>query len=119
MKTPDTGFVVEKENVKPFLTEFTSKLGLVGREQREFIEYWEPRLTKEVKTPYIFISIYDKEEKEIVDHVVITPEPTTRIEFLAYFKPIAKPYAVEPLDYPVVPERKGFVEVEWGGAIDW
>lgn len=115
---PQDGFIVKKSEIASTLMQFTASLGLVGNERKEFVEYWIPQLMK-IDTPYVFISILSPKEKAKVDTVIISPEPDTRIEFLAYFKPVQHPYVVAPLVFPHVPERNGFVEVEWGGTIDY
>lgn len=117
IEMPETGFVIAKNDIKPKLDEYITRLGLIGREKKEFLEYWVPVLHNQ-NTPYIFFSILPPDVKTSVDQVFISPEPDTRIEFIAYFKPLQKDMEVPPLDLPrTPPERKGFTEVEWGGTI--
>jgi hypothetical protein len=114
---PTQGFVIKTSELKPSLLSYTLKLGLNSSEQNEFIAYWVPRLTS-LKTPYIFFTVFDQRQKEKVDHVIISPAPTTTIAFLAYFKPLNAPITVVPLQFPSVPKRQGFTMVEWGGTIE-
>lgn len=115
---PATGLVIEKDKLKPMLTLLTSQLGLIGREQEEFLEYWLPQLS-EIDKPAILFSVMTPHEKEAIDKVFITPEPTTRIEFLVYFKGVDKNFTIDPLMLPTTPPaRNGFTMVEWGGTID-
>ena len=115
---PKKGMVIEKNNLEKELKTLTFKLGLIDKEQREFLDYWLPKL-QQINSPFIFISILEKEEKERIDGVEINPIPDTRIEFLAYFKGLDKRVSVEPLVLPEnPPQRVGFTAVEWGGTID-
>lgn len=117
--TPQDGIIIKSEKIEENLRTITTKLGLLPKEQQEFLDYWMPRL-KKLNSPYIFFSILSQEQKESVDHVSIEPKPDTRIEFLAYFKPIYSLIKVKPLILPETPpKREGFTEVEWGGTIDY
>ena len=118
VNAPKEGFIVEKNNAEVKLREITSKLGLIKPEQEEFLAYWLPKINN-LNSPYIFISVIDKNEKERIDNVEIIPQPNTKIEFLVYFKPVYKPFSVPELNFPAkAPERIGFTSVEWGGTID-
>lgn len=117
-QTPPTGMVVASKDLVPQLTEMTTKLGLRPDEQQEFLEYWVPTL-QSLHSPYMLVSIMTPTQKEAVDHVSIQPAPQTRIEFLAYFKPLQEKITIAPLVLPATPPaRVGFTEVEWGGTID-
>lgn len=117
---PQDGIVIAKKDLKVKLTEYTTKLGLKGIEQKDFLEYWLPELYK-IDAPLILFSIIDPVEKERIDHVEITPKPDTFIAFLAYFKPLKKyPEDLKPLLLPEnPPQRIGYTAVEWGGTIDY
>ena len=99
------------------MSDLIIRLGLIKNEREEFLEFWIPRI-KALNSPYIFVSILEKDEKERIDKVFYSPEPDTRIEFIAYFKPLDFPIAIDPLILPKRPERIGFTAVEWGGVID-
>ncbi len=114
---PAQGIIIPKSQLKEKLTEFTYQLGLEPAEQPEFLDFWIPKLEK-LNSNYILFSVVDKQTKEINDHVEISPEPDTRIEFIAYFKPLDIPIAIEPLKLSTRPQRTGFTMVEWGGTID-
>ena len=115
---PKNGLVVEKKQLETELKTLTFKLGLIAKEQVEFIDYWMPKLNK-LNYPYFFISVLESKEKERVDNVAISPTPDTKIEFLVYFKGLNKKITVDP---PVLsnnpPQRLGFTTVEWGGTIE-
>jgi hypothetical protein len=115
---PTNGIIIPSSTLEKDLRTMIYKLGLKGREQDEFMEYWMPTL-RELKSPYILASVIEKHEKKRIDNVEITPKPDTFIEFLAYFKPIQYPIAIDPLILPEnPPERRGFTAVEWGGTIE-
>lgn len=116
---PRTGLIIPASQLQTRLREYTAQLGLIEREQEEFLDYWLPKLTA-IHSPYILFSILDTHEKERVDHVRIAPNPDTLIAFIAYFKPLAYPIAIDPLILPSTPQQRiGFTAVEWGGTIDY
>lgn len=117
IKQPDTGIVIPQVKLQEKLSEIITRLGLLPKEQDEFLSYWLPKLYA-LKSPYVLFSVIDQAEKERVDHVTISPQPDTWIAFLAYFKPLDFPVIVQPLTFPKIPERKGFTAVEWGGTIE-
>jgi hypothetical protein len=112
---PETGITIATNQLPMQLNSLLTQLGLIGHEKQEFISYWLPRLTA-LHAPYIYFSVIDKTAKRAVDNVSITPKPDTQIAFIAYFKPLQKPLA-NSLQLPKIPQRKGFVSVEWGGVI--
>ena len=119
LKAPKNGYVFETKKLNDKLLDFITKLGLTrADEQDEFLDWWIPRL-EALNSPYILVSVLDKEEKHRLDTVEIQPKPDTFIEFIAYFRPLSAPIEIEPLNLPKTPERKGFTAVEWGGVIGY
>jgi hypothetical protein len=114
---PTEGIITTMGDLRVTLLDLTTKLGLNAFEQKEFMDYWMPEL-ESLHSPYLFVSVFDKAEKEKVDHVVISPQPDTKIEFLAYFKAVDAPFPVAPLQVKPAPKRTGFTTVEWGGTIE-
>jgi hypothetical protein len=115
---PATGLVVATQDLKSDLRNFIQNLGLTRiDEQQEFLDWWIPRLTA-LHSPYIFVSLVDRDEKNHFDKVEISPKPDTFIDFIVYFKPLDKNETVVPLILPSTPRRIGFTVVEWGGVID-
>jgi len=115
---PTNGIVIPVGNLTNELDKQITKLGLIGDEKTEFIDFWVPKL-QALHTPYILFSVLDRVEKERVDHINITPKPNTFISFITYFKPLTIPYTGLPtLTLPKTPQRIGFTAVEWGGTID-
>lgn len=115
---PTRGFVVSQNDIGKTLSEIAYRFGLIQSEKQEFLEYWLPRLTS-LKAPYMFISVYSPEQKNIIDRVDIIPAPDTFIQFIMYFKPLTQFKKVDPLLFPDrSKERIGFTAVEWGGVLD-
>ncbi len=114
---PTNGIVIKTEQLPQILSILTSQLGLTEPEQQEFLAFWLPKL-QALHSPYVLFSLIDPVEKEKIDHVAITPAPDTKIQFLAYFKPLVTPVQITPLQLSSVPVRNGFTAVEWGGTID-
>ncbi len=114
---PRNGIIIPMSNLSAKLLEITGELGLKKSEQEEFLQYWLPKLN-ELKKNYIVFSLIDTSEKERIDGVDINPKPDVFINFLAYFKGIDYPIAIDPLTLPTPPARAGFTAVEWGGTIE-
>jgi len=114
---PTTGVIIPISKIEQELAGLLYQLGLNSNESREFLDFWTPKL-RDLKSNYILFSVLEKEAKEKIDHVEYSPEPETRIEFIAYFKPLDIPESTEALFLPKRPERVGFTAVEWGGVID-
>lgn len=117
IKAPEGGIVVKKKNIEKTLKDLTNKLGLIPNEQKELIDFWMMKLN-DLNSPYMFISIVDRQEKEKTDKININPKPDTIIDFLLYFKPLGKFVETKPLELPQTAKRIGFTSVEWGGTID-
>ncbi|HSX40857.1 MAG TPA: hypothetical protein VLF68_04570 [Candidatus Saccharimonadales bacterium] len=115
--TPQTGLLVSSKDLQTSLTTLTSRLGLLPNEQKEFMEYWMPKLNK-LNAPYIFVSVLTQQQKDSIDHVDISPKPDVFIEMLFVFKPLTSLTSLTPLTLPTTPKRVGFTAVEWGGTID-
>lgn len=114
---PKAGIIMEKNNLDKGLKNFIERLGLTRPdEQREFLDWWIPRL-KKIKTDKIFVSILETEEKSRVDSVEISPRPDTFIQFIVYFAPLSDNETIIPLTLPPTPQRNGFTAIEWGGVI--
>ncbi len=114
---PKVGIIIKSNLLEQKLGELVYQLGLEENEKKEFLDFWLPRL-RALKSNYVLFSLIDTETKEANDKVFINPQPDTRIEFIAYFKPLALPIVIKPLELPTRPIRRGFTTVEWGGTID-
>ncbi len=114
---PRTGIVLSRQNIENELRSFVERLGLTKiSEQDEFLDWWIPQL-KNLKTDRIFASIIDRDEKNEIDRLEISPKPDTLIDFLVYFAPLKNNETVTPLVFSDLPKRQGFTVIEWGGTI--
>ncbi len=108
----DTGFVVKRDNVIPFLEEKLEVLGLNEREAEEFIIYWLPKLQE---NKYNFINFASLEDINKNMPLEVSPKPESMIRIMMQFKGLNKKIKVKEQKL-VTPERKGFTLVEWGGT---
>jgi hypothetical protein len=111
--TPEKGFVVAVQDIHNFLIEKLTKLGLNDKEQADFIEFWEPRMTG---APYFFVTFMGNKVMDEIAPLTITPRPDSIIRILMDFTPLQEPITVEGYNIKT-PERKGFTVVEWGGVL--
>ncbi len=117
LNKPTVGLVFSTADIRTQLLGFITKLGLTRvDEQKEFLDWWIPRL-ENLNSPYIFVSILDDNEKTRLDKVIISPKPDTFIDFIAYFEPRRTSKNENPLVLPSTPKRIGFTAIEWGGVI--
>jgi len=106
------GWIVEKPNLEQFFNRNLTAYGFSGREVKDFIDYWIPRLQYAD-----FFEIYPQ-ESAILDRVIkldfsIKPDNILRMHYLIKgIKGEQKKQMVEPQITPFV--RRGFVVAEWG-----
>lgn len=118
INAPKDGIIIKSADLDTELDKFITRLGLIGSEKREFLDWWLPRL-KNLNSSYMLLSILDQAEKTRTDQVNIFPKPDTFIGFMAYFKPLGGPMSIKPLILPdQPPKRVGFTAVEWGGVLE-
>ena len=106
------GFVVQRDEIKPFLEEKLAILGLTDKEAEEFIIYWLPRLEK---TPYVAIRFQTADEIEANMALIISEEPDTMIRIMMEWKGLDKSVEI-PEQKLIKVIRSGFTVVEWGGT---
>jgi len=109
----DTGFIVERNSIIPFLEEKLELLGLNEREAEEFIIYWLPKLQE---NKYNFINFVSLEDINNNMPLEVSPKPDTMIRIMMQFKGLDKKIKVNEQRL-VTPEREGFTLVEWGGTV--
>ncbi len=112
-KTPEKGFVTSASNVHNFLVEKLTKLGLNKKEQSDFMEFWEPRMTG---APYFFVTFLGNKDMDAIAPLTISPKPDSVIRILMDFTPLQKNISIQGYDIHT-PERNGFTVVEWGGVL--
>ncbi len=110
--TYDSGFVVHKDSIVPFLQENLSFMGLTPREYNDFIVYWTPYLMQQ---EWHFIHFRVGEEYDVISENIVSPAPDTAIRVFMDCKGLETPFEVNPQQLQA-PARKGFTLVEWGGA---
>lgn len=105
------GFIVEGKDMRWFLQEKLSEIGLTPKEYNEFIVYWYP-LMKNNK--YNLIHFAGKEYTNVAP-LTITPQPDSLLRVFMVFKSLDELIDIEP--QKILPfERNGFTVVEWGGT---
>ena len=111
--TPDSGFVMSKDEVGVKMTRILGELGLNEKETKDFLEFWQPKL--EVK-PYVFVTFVPQREFDKAAPLSISPKPDTTIRVFMDYTLLDAPIEAVPLQIRT-PERKGFTVVEWGGRL--
>lgn len=111
--TPDfsKGFCVKGSDTAHFLNEMLLAQGLTPREANEFIIYWLPLMQNNA---YNLISFQTKAYTEGAK-LTVEPSPDTLIRVFMAWKALEEAVEVEPQEF-TLPQRTGFVAVEWGGA---
>lgn len=110
---PVEGFVVAKNAVENFLTSKLAILGLNQKEAGEFMEYWLPRMQSK---SYYFITFVPQADFERLAPLSVQPRPDTTIRVFMDYQGLEKPIKVRQQRIKT-PIRRGFTVVEWGGAL--
>ena len=110
---PAKGWVVKPDELESLFNNVLPELGLNKKEQADFMNYW---LTKLPDSPYYFVGLVEKPQRDYLEALVVTPSPDTSIRFSLYFEMLDQPkFAAEPIIN--TPVRNGFTLVDWGGMI--
>ncbi len=109
----DEGFLVSRKETVSFLEEKLEILGLNEKERADFITYWAPQL---IKNNFNIIKFDTKEYASKVS-LNIEPQPDSVIRVFMVYKVADETESIKKQELDRV-ERKGFVAVEWGGAIE-
>ena len=109
----DEGFLVSRKETVSFLEEKLEILGLNEKERADFITYWAPQL---IKNDYNIIK-FDTEEYASEVSLSIEPKPDSIIRVFMVYKVANGNDNIKEQVLDRV-QRKGFVAVEWGGAIE-
>lgn len=109
------GWIVERNNLKQFMSSKLDEIGFNANEKRDMLEYWLPHMERK-NAPYYRISFLQTSEMNSIAPMRITPAPKSTYRlFLDYLPlsemPVNKP---EPQKLAKV-VRNGFTVVEWGG----
>ena len=113
IQKPKTGWVVKPSELEDLFNEVLPKLGLNNKEQKDFMDYW---LTKLPNSPYYFVGLIEKPQRDYLETLKVTPTPDTSIRFSLFFEALDTPKTV---GEPIIntPERNGFTLVDWGGMV--
>ncbi len=111
--TPEKRFLISSKDIHNFLVKKLTKLCLNQKEQKDFIDFWEPRMTG---APYFFVTFLGNKEMDTIAPLTIIPKPDSVIRILMDFLPLQKPISVEGYEIKT-PNRDGFTVVEWGGVL--
>jgi hypothetical protein len=113
IKKPTEGWVVKYDQLENLYSRVLPKLGLNKKEQADFTDYWLKNLPE---SPYYFVGLIEKSQRDYLEALDVTPQPDTSIRFSLYFEALDQPKAViEPkIETPV---RNGFTLVDWGGMV--
>jgi len=103
----------ENRSMEELFDEILPKLGLNQKEESDFKDYW---LTKLPESPYYFVGVMDKTQRDYLEPLSVTPNPETSIRFSLYFEMLKEPKEVEQPEI-FTPKRDGFTLVDWGGMI--
>lgn len=113
IKKPTKGWVVKSDGLEELFSRVLPELGLNQKEQKDFMDYW---LGKLQESPYYYVGLVEKEQRDYLEPLSVTPNPKTSIRFSLYFEMLDQPKEVEA---PIIetPIRNGFTLVDWGGMI--
>ncbi len=113
IQKPQDGWVIRPDELENLLNRILPQLGLNQKEQHDFMDYW---LTKLPASPYYFVGLIEKPQRDYLETLKVTPTPETSIRFSLYFEMLDTPKTVQE---PIIktPERKGYTLVDWGGLI--
>ncbi|NBD73961.1 hypothetical protein GVX82_02880 [Patescibacteria group bacterium] len=107
------GVIVPRGEVERTLTQHLTTFGFTDREQRDFLEYWLPRMPE---TPYVRLSWLGTDEMDTLAPLTVTPQPDTVIRVFLDYAGVESPYPLEP--QRIAPfARNGYTLVEWGGLL--
>lgn len=106
------GFVVKGSDVREFLQEKLSEVGLTPTEYNEFIVYWYPKM---MMNEYNLVHFASADEYDKYAELNISPKPDSILRVFMVFKKIDKPVKVTPQKFAPF-KRDGFTVVEWGGS---
>jgi len=113
IRKPEVGWVVKFNELEGLFNRELPRLGLNEKEKGDFMKYW---LGKLPVSPYYFVGLIDKSQRDYLEALEVNPEPETSIRFSLYFEALDQLRIVKE---PVIntPKRNGFTLVDWGGMI--
>ena len=113
IRKPQEGWVVKSGDMAMLLDRILPQLGLNEKEKADFEEYW---LGKLPESPYYFVGLIDKQQRDYLETLDVTPDPETSIRFSLFFEQLDE-FRIVKEPSIVTPKREGFTLVDWGGMI--
>lgn len=112
----DSGFLVARAEVVPFLEDKLSLLGLTDQEAADFITYWAPRLAQ---NDYSLVTFATDQHSQLARYSFTAAgqpvQPETFVRVYLVYSAATKDTAVPVQQLTPAPPRTGFTVVEWGG----
>jgi hypothetical protein len=113
IKKPTEGWMVKFGELESLYARVLPQLGLNPKEQKDFSDYWLKTLPK---SPYYFVGLIDKPQRDYLETLEVIPTPDTSIRFSLYFEALDQPKIVAEPEIKT-PKREGFTLVDWGGMV--
>lgn len=110
----DRGFVVPRDDLRGFLKDSLSKMGLSRSETSDFMDFWLSKMLDNSER-YFFISFLGTSDFNRVAPLAIDPKPDTLLRVFMYYHPTNTFLNVRAQKLEA-PARRGFTVVEWGGT---
>jgi hypothetical protein len=107
------GFLLTRDEVKPFMEKSLQRTGLNEREIADFMEFWLPRMTEK---PWAAVRFIPRVEIDAAAPLSITPAPDSIIRVLIDFRALDAPVKLKAQELELA-KRSGFAAVEWGGLL--
>lgn len=107
------GTTVAQKDLLPTLDTHLTQLGLNGKESRDFLDFWLPRMPRD---PYVRLSWLTTREMNVLAPLTVSPAPDTVIRIFLDFEGLDAPVSLPSQRLSSIP-RKGFTLVEWGGLL--
>ena len=113
---PDEGWIINKKDILSWHDEFLDRVGLNESEKKEYIDYWIPRLNKDIKGEYIVVKNLSRSYIDEYVKLIISPKPDNIFRLLVLYKEADKNMKLEE---PKIKKfiRSGYSVVEWGGIL--
>lgn len=109
-----SGFVVNRDEVVPFLEKQLTQMGLNAREQTDFITFWGPIMAQSENG---FAHFIFNDDYAYIASLEVSPKPDHVFRVYLLWTPLESGQHISP-EPQTIPHiiREGFYIVEWGGS---